>query len=78
MLFLVEQEGKRKAYIDVVRAGGGTVLEDWDLDQLIKYKPGKGRGRKGNPRTQSFRPANNFTKWICGRALAAHPTLNLF
>ncbi|XP_023342474.1 uncharacterized protein LOC111712162 [Eurytemora carolleeae] len=40
VLFLVEQEGKRKAYIDVVRAGGGTVLEDWDLDQLIKYKPG--------------------------------------
>ena len=40
MLFLLEQEGKRKAYIDVVRAGGGVVLEDWDIDNLLKYKPG--------------------------------------
>ena len=55
-MFLVEQEGKRKAYIDVVRAGGGTVLEDWDLDQLIKYKPGSVEGGKAIRAHRDFHP----------------------
>ena len=41
VLFLLEKEMQKAAYTDVIKAGGGTVLEDWDIDLLLKYKPGK-------------------------------------
>ena len=41
IMFLMENCKKRDAYIAVAKAGGATVLENWGIDELIKYKPGK-------------------------------------
>lgn len=41
VLFLMENDTKRSVYATVVRAGGGVVIDDWSLDDLLASKPGR-------------------------------------
>jgi hypothetical protein len=41
VLFLMENTVKRSVYANVVRAGSGSVVDSWSLDDLLTYKPGR-------------------------------------
>lgn len=38
--FLMENKVKSSVYAQVVRAGGGFVIDTWSLDELLAFKPG--------------------------------------
>ena len=40
VFFLLESEPRVKAYSDVIRAGGGTVVQEKTLPDLIDNPPG--------------------------------------